>query len=211
MYYSLRLTPEFLDISNCEIIFSKIIDVYKVNYSALCYEVLDKYGEPCKPHYHFNFLAENTKKSNIQHWLKQFGVKGSKCYALSDPSSVTPERWWRYTMKENLLSAILPPDLPSIYDLTLLAKEERKQSIRYNLQKRVTEKKRATLFEKMELLMLKTPNKFMTGTRVFKFIISYYMDNNLSININTVKGYTNLYLLKSGNWPLDDFVAHHYP
>lgn len=216
MHYSLRLTPQYIDIS-CNIIFSKLSSVYDISYSALCYEVLDKYGEAnIKPHFHFNFIAHNTCKTNIQHYLNGLGIKGPAMYALSDPSSVNSERWWRYTMKENLLEAYLPPSLPSIANLTYAARSERVTTVELNKVKRAALNKKATLFEKMEKIMnekhccSKQSTNFFRGDSVFRFIVQYYMDDNRSINVNTIKGYTNLYLLKTGALPLSDFVQTYW-
>lgn len=218
MHYSLRITPQYLpqDVS-ASTIFSKLIKTYDISYSALCYEVLDKYGEATKPHFHFNFIAgKATCKANIQHYIKQFGIKGPAMYALSDPSSVNDERWWRYTMKENLLEANLPPSLPSIALLTFAAISERRTTIALNLVRRAAINKKATLFEKMELKMNETHDtssistNFFRGEIVFRFIVQYYMDENRSINVNTIKGYTNLHLLKTGALPLSDFVQTYW-
>lgn len=205
MYFSLRLT-QTPDISGNDI-FRKMILLYNIKNYALCFEILDKYLEPTLPHWHLNFIAV-AKKTTIQEWLNKRGIKTNAMYALSSyslPDNVT--RWWRYTMKENLLESNLDASF-NINNMTLIAKDERKRASIFNIAKRASKEERSTLYQKIEVLLKK--KHVMNPHAVFKFILNYYLENNMSVNPNTIKGYTHLYLLKEGIIPIDDYVTQYY-
>lgn len=139
----------------------------------------------------------------------KYKIKGPQMYALSTYEKVNcPRRFWRYVMKENLLYADLPPDLPSIDVLTIEAKSERTMSTSYWIEKRENNKKKLSIFKKCCVILdKKCPT---TPQEIFKIFIKYYIEHELSINPRTVCGYVHLYLLRTGQIPIDDYVSQYY-
>lgn len=216
MYFSLRLTPEFLPIdSSATTIFSKLIDVYKLIYFGSVYEVKNKYLEPCKPHWHFSFISDG-KKETIQHYLTtHFHLKGNEMYALSEWKSVDEHRFWRYLMKESELVLSSLPWLRlnyNIQELTLLSREERLHASKYWIEKRERSEKKLSLFDKLMTYLDKNKKlqAYCSGSNVFSSILRYYIKNDLNVNPRTISGYTDLYLLKKGIIPVSDYTAQHY-
>lgn len=212
MYFSLRISTDFVpdpsifkDNQNFWCSFRKL---YDISYSALCFETKNKYGEPCSPHYHFNFISESRKKTMQELINSKYKIKGPRQYALSTYESVDPRRWWRYVMKENLLYADLPPGLPSIEVLTIEAKAERITSNIYWIEKREMNKKKLSIFKKVSLILdKKEPG---SPQDIFSIFIEYYIKHELSINPRSVTGFVHLYLLKTGRVPIQDYVQQYY-
>lgn len=201
MYYSLRLTPSFIDPSNSdpsdvEQLFHNIIDLYKVQEWVFCFEKLNKYLEPCAPHYHFNFVCD-AKKCAIAKYITRyphFKIRGKSAYSLSSDQPTSLIRWWRYCFKENpLYWSPLPID---VIKQTLLAKDERQQCAIFNKERR--DSKKSTLFTRICTALDKKVNSLTSTKRIWIAILEYYMEHNLSINRNNLMGYTHLYMLKKG-------------
>lgn len=77
------------------------------------YELFNKYGEPCDPHYHFNFYYDHPTAINVERELKrqvktQFakvniilrGNSGPSSFSLTRQEVEDPIRWFRYPLKE---------------------------------------------------------------------------------------------------------------
>lgn len=201
MYFSLRLTPSFTDPSNCDAsmnvqLFYDIIEHYKVQSYVICYEELNKYLEPCAPHYHFNFVCDE-KKNTIAKYItryKPFKIKGKSAYSLSASTDINLIRWWRYCLKENpLYWANLPID---VIKQTLLSQDERQQTAIFNKERR--DSKKSTLFTRVCSHLDGKVEKLTSTKRIWIEILKYYMDNDLSINRLNIMGLTHLYMLKKG-------------
>lgn len=139
----------------------------------------------------------------------KFGIKGPRMYALSTYATVNPRRWWRYVMKENLLYAHLPPNLPSIDVLTIESKSERLTSTSYWIEKREKNQKKLSIFQKVSAILDKKSG-FLPPSKIFAIFVQYYIDKELSINPRSVTGFVHLYLLKTGRLPLADYVQQYY-
>ncbi len=118
------------------------------------YEELNKFGEHCDPHYHFNFYEDKLDRCNpvrcIRDWIRRhfqlqdIELKGNKQWSfqmVEEPNDF--ERWFRYPLKEmpelglcNLPQADNPEDpseFKSVQQQHHLAREERKHTIHLNL------------------------------------------------------------------------------
>ncbi len=124
-YYSLRMTlPKIFqdldypnpdsrlrDISRVSPFIKKIIEkkCEKTTSYSCGYECLNKFGEPCDPHIHFNFVSDCHKES-LRRWLTRtfrdmydgnYSLKGNSMYKLDSYSE--PEdynSWFGYPLKE---------------------------------------------------------------------------------------------------------------
>lgn len=215
--FGLRLTPCEIDPSANRLhfihLFNDLIRTYNLVDYALGWEQLNKYGEPTKPHYHFNFLADGNKQAiqtHIRRW-DMYRIKGNTMYALtrySEPDDFN--RWFRYVAKEKLLRKYCKgfTDL-ELDEMELLAKDERKRSISYNLEKRQSLLEKKTLYDKYSIEIEKTNLKTFKSVWL-KFLELYVRDRKI-INPSTIKGYTNLYLLQKKYITHEQFFADNNP
>lgn len=129
-------------------------------------EELNKYGEPCHQHIHFNFHYEpcdllNPKRALVS-WLRNhaeksgFELRGVATWCVQffpDPEAFNDEmRFWRYPLKERPIPALchLPDDHePTLEELTLLARDERQRSIEANIIARDKAISRVTFKDKL--------------------------------------------------------------
>jgi len=120
MYFNIRLTPGVIfalaDVDKptkeslrfCKKIIAHIQLKYDIAISSFSYEVLNKLGEPCHPHFHFFFeevggASKGAIAKAIGRYSEQLGhkLRGNEMYALSvdeEPDDV--DRWLRYPLKQ---------------------------------------------------------------------------------------------------------------
>lgn len=215
--YGLRLTPCQIDPSANPMkfiyLFKDLIRQYNLIDYALGFEKLNKYGEPTKPHFHFNFLCD-AEKATIQTYIRRFEmfvIKGKTMYALSrHPEPDDFNRWFRYVAKEHLLRKYCKGfSEKELDEMVLLATDERKRSIAFNLEKRTFLLQKQTLFDrfsnKIDKLLQSNSADISGNNNVMVDVYSYrniwihflklYIKEKNAINPQTIKGYTNLYLL----------------
>lgn len=197
--FSVRLTPSAIDASLNHLVFIQVfrdlINKYEPRDYALGYETLNKYGEPTAPHYHFNFICD-AKKKTIQTFIRRmdnFVIKGNTMYSVSrHPEPDDYDRWFRYVAKERLLREFCKGFTEDELDkMELLAKDERKRSIKYNIEKRQFALEKQTLYDRYSKLI--KSNNFRDIW--IEFLQLYILDKKV-INPNTIKGYSYLYMLQ---------------
>ena len=209
MYYSLRVTPhEF----NCPFglslgIVKRLLKKKTVENDMyiLADEKLNKFGESAHHHWHFTFISEDTKES-LQRWIKrqyakmEYICKGDKCYALTccdEPKDL--KRWYRYCMKEKYIpqyTKLTEWTKEELDALELCAKDERKTTISLNLAKRAKQQNKTTMFDKLEKHLNSLKKELKTFRSINIEIIKYYVSQGHSLNVKTVDGYTNLYMIR---------------
>lgn len=147
-------------------------DKYEPFYSTAGIEKLNKYGEPCPEHIHFNFCCEfidlQDPKRTVRSWLQRhaerndFRLSGTKawCVQLCDEPK-DENRWFRYPLKEQPIPALIKwknpellpeienPDYMSIENMTLLARDERRRSVESNCIARDKSRDRAQFKDKL--------------------------------------------------------------
>ncbi len=134
-----------------------LIREYNMTLYSTGYEEYNKYGEPCDPHFHFNFVEDldrvNPKRciaDKLKRYYEQIDVslKGNKQWSLQmveEPNDF--DRWFRYPLKENPildmvrdgtsdLSGNMGPDPDELDKIVSLAKSERRTSIEINILRR---------------------------------------------------------------------------
>jgi len=212
-YIQLRITPaEVLDVSKCSTFDLKLfvsglkeIVLASDGDYVCCYEKLNKFGEPTKPHFHATFeyadaILKNTLAKRIKNIFIKWGLpkfKGNKQYSLqivSEPKDYS--RWFRYGLKEKAI-----PDLTKyngdLKTLTLLAKDERIRSQQFNVEKREKQLQKSTMYSRLEeFLDTKNLKKGTTRKVTFCYVCEYYGREEKAHNPNTMRGYADLYMLK---------------
>lgn len=188
------------------------------------YEELNKYGEPCDPHYHLNVYFDPPDLCDplrsAKEFLKReainrdFRLKGNKvwsCTLVEEPDDF--HRWIRYPLKE--LPVLPLCRLPDLENLAILAREERKRSIEINILKRekLADKSsfRDKLFEYLDdkLLVDATPPDHQA---IWITILKYYQSQKKAICFKTVSGYTIGYQLMLGTLtPMQCYVMRSNP
>lgn len=209
MYYSLRITPEEFNIPFNEAL--QIITVYFINGGKAdadnyitADEQKNKFGEPTKRHFHFNFLSD-SKKDTLQKGIRAFYsergyvCKGNRCYSLQQCDE--PEdfgRWFRYCMKEKYIKKLSSSSEIDFDKLEILAKDERQQSIKHNLANRAKLMDKNTLYDKIVMDLEKQDPRPADFKSIWSFIVAYYVKEKKPVNLNTIKGYTITYCISTG-------------
>ncbi len=184
------------------------------------YEELNKFGEPCDPHFHLNayFSACDLKDPlrSAKEWLRreanslEFQLKGNKvwsCTLVEEPSDF--DRWFRYPLKENPLPelmTLLPSTEEEFTEMILLAREERKRSIEINILKREKAIDKQSFKDKLFKHLDETfpigedmTKRFCSHQEIWTAILSYYSDQGKAVCFKTINGYTILYQLAIGH------------
>lgn len=145
MFISIRITPKFCELKNDPdnekfrlLSWVNNLRIHLKSENEMClvgFENLDKKGRETHPHYHINLYCEDiVKKDTLAKWMRNnFNISGKQAYCLQVFGDVDDElRWWRYCCKEKL---IFQNGFKSdeIKEMTLLAKDERKNQIQSNL------------------------------------------------------------------------------
>lgn len=188
----------------------------EVEYSC-GYEELNKYGEPCDPHFHFNCYFESPDLKDPlrsakeflkrQAALRDFRLKGNKvwsCTLVEHPNDF--RRWIRYPLKENprgqFCKLRIEPSSPNIDilpELALEAKSERKRSIELNILKRekLADKSsfRDKLFEHLDDKLL-VDATLPSHQAIWIAILEFYHDSGKPVCFKTITGYTVGYQLQ---------------
>lgn len=212
--FSLRITPSEIDSSanpqSFLLLFKVLIRQYDIQEYATGWEILNKYGEPTKPHYHFNFLAD-AKKETIGAYIRRWPphvIRGNNMFALCKYSTIEDyKRWFRYVAKEKLILKMCKGFTTEEWEqMQLVAKDERKRSIKYNLEKREYVLKKSTLYDRYK--------KQLKGTsyrEIWLEFLNLYIKDKKIINPATIRGYTNLYMLEKKYISSLEFFLMHNP
>lgn len=231
MYYSLRITlGKVFNLKTDEEITAEhrgrikylIADIVREKISpesnyVLAYEKKNKYGEDTHYHYHFNFESD-IEKETLRKWItrtaekKEYKLKGKECYCFQQHNNVDDyHRWFRYCLKENYSKrhTHYAPDQgePSLEELIILAKDERKRSVQSNCQRREKMNSKLSYFDKIVMEM--EPHDLQTKREIFIFITKYYVEDNKPVNPMTVKGYTYNYMLTKKLLTYEQFYDLH--
>ena len=203
-FYSLRITPE--EITKISpphhfcLLFKDLIVLYALDQYALCIERLNKYLEPCKKHYHFNFTC-STNKETIRAYITRWGtlgqIKGKAAYSLSSyPEPNNEERWWRYCFKEKILKHRGLEEVLDVSNASLLAIDERKSASIYHIKKREMNEQNKTVYQRYEAKLDKSKTPLVDQATIFVEILQFAMLENKSIVHKQILGFTHLYMLK---------------
>lgn len=179
----------------------------------LAAERLNKFGEATKYHYHFNFISDMKKESLRKQIVRKsdelgFKLKGNKTYCLQCfPEPNDYHRWFRYCLKEKYIKKFTKytPDenAPTLKELEMLAKDERKQTINANIAVRKKSLDKKTYFDKIVKHLEKKDLK--TKKDIFISITKYYVDDGKPVNPMTIKGYTHNYMIMKKLMSYDTF------
>lgn len=179
----------------------------------LAKETLNKFGEKTKMHYHFNFFSDNsleTLRKNIVRKTEslEYKLKGNKMYCLqafAEPKDYN--RWFRYCMKEKYIKQFTKytpeENGPTLEQLEMMAKDERKQTVEANIKLRTKQLDKRTYFDKIVKHLEKKDIK--THREIYIEIAKFYVKDGKPVNSQTIKGYTNNYMLMKNLMSYDDF------
>lgn len=181
---------------------------------ATGFETLNKYGEPCAPHFHFNCQFDSWDLKDplrsIKDYIKKQAIRGNyhvkgnrqwSCTLVEEPADF--DRWIRYPLKETPVGCFCSRLPGSNGDkkcfpnsLAAAAKEERKRSIEINLLKRAKLADKLTFKDKIFKYLQErsaTLPSIPDHQWIWETILQYYCDQGKSICFKTVSGYTILY------------------
>ncbi len=205
------------------------------NFFTCGYEELNKFGEPCAPHFHLNISIDpfaidlKNPLRSAREFLRRgalkrdFSLKGNKVWSLTmveEPKDY--ERWLRYPFKEHPVPELsgqvalgAEPVLTQkmIEEFAPIAQAERKRGIELNLIKRekLADKTsfRDKLFEHLdELFKDKSPDH----QDIWISILEFYQSQGKAICFKTVTGYTIGYQLHiKAITPLQCYVMRQNP
>jgi len=199
----------------------KMIKDKEIDQATLGFEIKNKYGDPCRAHFHCHFYYINPDiidpKRGITSYLRtraesvDIQLKGNKKWCLQlveEPED--HNRFYRYPFKFGL-STHLPQQFwgdalhPS---QVTIAVEENKQRIDANCLHREKMRDKATFKDKLfrhldglhQALHIDDPTVHPPPSHqiIWISILAYYSDQGKPINLQTIDGYTTLYQLHIG-------------
>ncbi len=184
------------------------------------YELLNKYGEPCDPHFHFNatFDPPDLKDPlrSARNWIRReasaydFTLKGNKqwsCTMVEEPKDY--QRWIRYPLKETGVFELCSWEDGELYlQMMRDARNERKRSIEINILKREKAIDKQSFKDKIfdyldglhTALWKDDPSNCPPPDHkiIWINILAYYREQGKSVCFKTISGYTTLYQLHIG-------------
>lgn len=172
------------------------------------YEELNKYGEPCDPHIHFNCYFEQPDLKDplrsAKEFLKRnaisrdFRLKGNKvwsCTLVEHPNDF--RRWIRYPLKESPIPAFCR-FIGDFDEMTVEARSERKRSIELNILKREKLADKISFRDKLFKHLsesLVEDNGLPDHQDIWIAVLNYYQSQGKAVCFRTVTGYTVGYQL----------------
>lgn len=180
--------------------------------NATCgFEKLNKFGEPCNPHFHLNVhmtppdlvnplrsAKEFLRKRAIANEYRLAGNPVWSCTMVEEPNDY--DRWIRYPLKELPVPSLCTAagNLEFTFaELAHDAKTERKRSVELNLIKRAKAIDKCSHRDKLFAYLddLFSDSDPPGHKPIWITILSYYMDQGKSVCYQTINGYTILYQL----------------
>ena len=184
----------------------------EIDHATVGFETKNKYGEPCRPHFHCHFYYHNPDiidpKRSITQYLKSraeardIKLKGNKKWCLQlveEPEDYN--RFYRYPFKFGMESEscfqIFNETIS--HDQVRLAVEENKQRIDANIIHREKSREKQTFKDKLFLHLDKMEEETLRDhEQIWIDILEFYRSQDKPINFQTIDGYTILYQLHIG-------------
>lgn len=200
--------------------FRMLIRSYKIKNHSCGFEELNKYGEPCDPHFHFNFYVEidrvNPKRciqDKLRRWYEanELELKGNKQWSLQiveEPDDYF--RWLRYPLKEKRIKELCGVELTEDRweELENLAKQERKDTIEKNILQREKIRNKDNFKLKIYGFINKVyeyvNKEEITDKMIWIQIFNFYKTEGRPINFGTIDGYVILYKADHGMLTAED-------
>jgi len=191
-------------------------------------ETMNKYGEVCKMHMHYDFMypadAKETKtwvekmKKRIQRANKESEKpRNTGYYSLTVQVVEDYDRWYRYCIKqvETFDQIIRHPRIPppSDFDMAVqwkLANEEWKRDVEFLSRRRETADKRQTTLQKIIDSYSEKKVTFSSIRQVFDFVLQFYDDEGLIMERAKIRGVCDTIARKVGLIPNDEFFRMVY-
>lgn len=190
-----------------------------------CREVLNKFGEITKKHFHLNMYIHDkknkVKKDTLQKWIRRKGAKGNAAYALQfveDPKD--EDRWWRYTLKEAEYDTLNPREsnvwhgdafeCEDIWNMQKFAADERKRQVEQNLKTREKLMSKNNFRNKLfKYLEEQFPDE-QRKRALIKEIAKFYQKEGNSPPGNKLLDICWDYLVETGRASWDDWIDQKY-
>jgi hypothetical protein len=173
------------------------------------FEVKDKKGEYCRPHFHIHFDS-TARKETIQKAMKRRYkdlydevLAGNDMYCVKqEPYPDNEVKFYGYAMKQgSYLTFGIDDD--KVKEYAAASSAVYKTTCQIN-QKKVEAKDQAdTLYDRLAIYLGKNGSSL-------KNVVQFYLDNNKPINPTTMQGYYWLYQLKSKEITIDEFVRNRF-
>lgn len=218
-YFQLRITcSERRTPAICLRAIKALIRHYKLDCYSTGYEKLNKYGEPCDDHVHFNFIGDIDRvnpKRCMADWLKRhfanldIELKGNKQFSLQmveEPADFV--RWFRYPLKEGPIRELIKADdcdeiqEKGIETIIKLAENEKADAMEHNIIRREKLRNKDQFKKKMydfiDEQLKDTDIDHPTHNWIWCEIFHYYKKIEKDINLDKVEGYANLWMADHG-------------
>lgn len=221
IYYKLRLTldEDIWDTENGK------YDTYKavteewfkwlkttkyINSKATCgFEVKDKKGEYCRPHFHIHFNS-TARKDTIQKAMKRRykelydeTLAGNEMYSVKiEPYPDNEIKFYGYSMKQGcyFTHGISPEQ---VKEYALASEAVYKTTCQVNQKKSESKEEADSLYDRLERYL---ENK---GSNL-QNVVQFYIEKNKPLNPTTMQGYYWLYQLKHEEITIDEFVEKRF-
>lgn len=172
------------------------------------FEVKGKTGDYVRPHYHIHFdtttKKDTIRKSITRHWEKNYDEKlsGNKMWSLQIEPYVVEDKFFCYALKQQDEACPTPSmgfDEQQVKSMIKAAQMTAAIATEVAQKKQAKKEEADTLYDRLAKYLDQRE-----GT--LGDIVKFYMDENRPINKVTIRGYYDLYRLKTGRMTIDEYV-----
>lgn len=182
---------------------SKYIEIIHPIHMVVGFESKDKFGQPTQSHIHIHFQT-NADVGSIRTALRRFWEKEGETrqraalYSLKEEVDVVDiDRFWRYPLKQGDKTLEKFQKYPDGFDASLqraLAVEQYNNLVEVNNKKRDTEIGKESTYSKLKKYLDQVP--LSTSREVNARVLDYYEQEEMSMNLKTMTGYTLTYCVQ---------------
>lgn len=193
------------------------------------WETRDKYGEPTHPHIHCHFWTQMNVGSFRQAFTrselylrgKEAGVTGNRLYSIKcEKDVIEQDRFFRYPLKQGgdwfcMGRNIRLPHNWNFYDGSTTYDEQKALAVEeYNttvdVNRKLRDRKNApNTCDRLLDYIAKLDPVPQGETAILSAMVQYYVQRGQPANLNTLTGYMNVYLIRTGQLTAEGLVNKH--
>lgn len=200
---------------------------WSVYYLTAGWETTDKYGEPTHPHIHIHFATDMAVGSFRQSFTrsseyiiaKEHGVSGNRLYSIKEEKDVVDiDRFFRYVYKQggDWFCQSHHISVPHTWRDGTTSQEEQKRlaveeyQTTVDVNRKLRDRKNApNSCDRLLDYIAKLDPVPQGETAILSAMVQYYVQRGQPANLNTLTGYMNVYLIRTGQLTAEGLVNKH--
>lgn len=208
VFYKYRYTyPEGMSLTDQIDIAGRLVDYIRKHYMlgakfTLGIEHYTKGMMVAKPHVHIHFQSKTPSKTIRDSMAKAFGMRG-KCQSCKAEVLVDEDKFWRYPLKQQKSETerhwsggvFTPADLDKMREVAYACWKQAAQVLLHQKERKEERTSRDRLYNYLDEMHSRVPMTSLEKTRMHAYM--YYAEHEDMLNVSTVDGYVNVWLLKN--------------